>query len=221
MNRQQLRDAVRSQTDLDEDDVPNAMVDLYLDEAFEQTAALEQRWPFFEQHWEVQLLAGESATTRPSDLEGLVSVRDRDTGARLLHIAHELAEDNLIGNHGHGVPRMYSTWGGEIVFWPGTSADRTYRLRGWRKPAEWAGSAGSVPDLDERLHRPLVHYAVSRVYAHLEDPELEQLYFGKYMDSVERARKAIMRPDVGRPLVLSRGLGFPRRIGAHWRLQTP
>ena len=56
MNLQELRDYVRTQLDVDEEELPNPLLDAYFSEGFERTIALEVRWPFYETRWDVAYL---------------------------------------------------------------------------------------------------------------------------------------------------------------------
>jgi hypothetical protein len=195
MNLQDLRNGVRTQLDLDEEDLPNALVDLYLREAFEQTIAFERRWPFYETTWGVTA-TDENPVALPTDVGGIAAVTEVETGVVLLYVSHQLAEENFRGTLDTGTPRMFSTWGGNVYFWPASDGERAYTIRGYRTPIDWVtlGAAADV-DADSRLHLPLIHYAVSRAYAQQEDEVLTEAYLQTWARTVEAARKAIMRPD--------------------------
>ena len=53
MNLQQLRDYIRVQLDMDEEELPNALLDSYLSEGFLRTISMEVRWPFYEKRWNI------------------------------------------------------------------------------------------------------------------------------------------------------------------------
>ena len=46
-----LREYVRTQTQTTSAELPNTTVDIYLQEAFDRTIAMENQWPFFEETW--------------------------------------------------------------------------------------------------------------------------------------------------------------------------
>jgi hypothetical protein len=220
MKLQELRDAVRDQMELDEEDLSNSMIDFYVQEGYTEAIAAEQQWPFFEQFWEIPIPEGASRVPLPKDLAALASVTDQLTGNRLLKIAYEMAEDNRLASDSAGDPTMFSVWGPDLFLWPAAGTARVFGARGWRHPKNWVASgAGAVVDADERLHSTLVHYAVSRAYAQQEDDVLEQLYYGKFRAAFDIVRKAIMKPDPQRPLILNGGFGAGRRrLSKYWRL---
>lgn len=214
MNLSEIRSAVRTQMDFDEDDLPNSTLDLYIREAYNRTIQMERRWPFFEASWSVTSGA-DSTITSPSDLAGIVSITDVEDNRRLVMIGYELAEDNFGGQQGTGTPEFFSLWGETIQLWPSHDSVRSYRIRGWRKPANWIGSgAATEVDADERLHIPIFHYACSLAYAQLEDPELESSYMRRWAATVEQAHQDIMRTQHHEPLVLN---GGTRRTGRRYR----
>ena len=209
MNLSEIRDAVRTQLDLDEDDLPNTTLDRYVREAYNRTIQMERRWPFFESSWTVTSDSN-GQITMPSTAAGVVSLVESNYNERLLLIGQEMAEDNFQGSTQYGNPDFYSLWGDTIYLWPTPAETYTYTLRGWRKPLDWVSSgAATEVDADERLHIPIIHYAVSLAYAQLEDPELENAYMRRWAQTVERAHDDIMRPQHHEPLVLN---GGTRRI---------
>lgn len=217
MNLSEIRSAVRTQMDLDEEDLPNSTLDLYVREAYNRTIQMERRWPFFETSWSITSNA-DSTITLPANLGGVVSLVDADRNHRLLMIGYELAEDTFQGEQGTGTPEYFSLWGSAIQLWPSHDAPRQYRLRGWRKPNDWiASGAATEVDADERLHIPIFHYACSLAYAQLEDPELESTYMRRWAATVEQAHQDIMRPQHHEPLVLNGGTRIaPRRVRYVW-----
>lgn len=235
---QELRDLVRTQLELDLDDLPNEQVDWYLREAFQRTIQTEQQWPFYAKTW--YLGSDPRGLQIPADLAGIASLLDTQTGNRLLFISQEMAEQTFYGDPGGSVPQFFSMWGDRLDLWPKQTAHkaianpdgalwieggflvvmngaprRDYTLRGWRRPTDWIGDGSNplaVVDADERLHLPLVHYAASIYKAFEEDDVMERVYLGRWSDGLDLARRDIMRPQHHRPLVFNGGLRvMPRR----------
>jgi hypothetical protein len=206
MKIEQLRQYVRDQLDLpEEDDLPTSQIDLYLAEGFQRTIQQERRWPFYEKYWTVSN-ENDRSIDLPDDMSGIASLIDQLTGHRLVQVAHELAEDN-IPSEDLGIPEFFTVWGDRIFLWPKPTSDRVYQMRGWRKPVDLLDLLPSQePDCDERLHLPLIAYACSMAYAQQEDEVLTQLYNTRWTQGVEIARNDIMRAQHHRPLVLNAGL---------------
>ena len=216
----ELYDRVRAQTETDESELADSRINEFLEEAFNRTIAGENSWPFYEETWTLTQLVGESTLALPSDCNqpGIVSLFDLTDNRRLEMIDYGTAEDFYLGVvTSVAGPIQYSLWGGEIQLWPATefTATREYRLRGFRRAAAWSSlGAGSEPDCDERLHLPLLHYAVALAYAQQEDEVLEANYMARWQRDVEMARQAIMEPTRHRPVQMgpqfSMGIGRSR-----------
>ena len=210
MNLQQLRDYIRVQLDMDEEELPNTLLDSYLNEGFLRTISLETRWPFYETRWDVTAVDGRLTAPTNCDLPGITGLTDLTTGAALVQIGNEYAELSFPGaiRSAHN-PAYYTIYGNEITVWPLAAFDslRNYRLRGQRLPTDWVTQgAGAEPDCDYRLHQLLAHYAIALCYAQQEDEVLEDVYMKRWQASWAAAHNAICRPRHQRPLVFNVGL---------------
>lgn len=202
------------QTDTTEFDLPAATVAIYLEEAFQRTIAAENRWPFYEQTWEVIVPAGSASGSLDIDVNvpAVMSVTHKIEGYKLEQIDQTEAELRFgsdLGTTPSGTYIWYSFWGDKINFWPKTAApaDTVYIVRGYRKPLVAFAPDGKI-DADPRLHRPLAHYAIALAYAQQEDEVLERTYMERWQRDVEIVRRAIMDPTKNRPIVMHGN--FPR-----------
>jgi hypothetical protein len=204
MTRDELIQAVRSQTDLDEGDLPEDLIETYLLEAFQRTAALERHWPSHQAEWEYQINGTGFANLDPQTAE-ISSVYFKDNGARLQFADHELVR-TVTDFYG---PRFFSTWGGKIYVWPVPEEETTFVVSGFRRPSSgWLNQPSSQVDLDERLHISLFHYAVALAYAQQEDPELESAYMRRWEMLTRAIREDIMKGGVYRPMILNGGMNY-------------
>jgi hypothetical protein len=218
---QDVRDAVRAQADLDSEDLPDPVLDAFIREGFDRTFSLEQRWPFFENTWSLVTPGGTQQVPLPPTpkIAHVLHMRNTLNGSRVIHISQQLAEDNFIGSLAIAEPQFFSIWGDTITFWPMPPSDpRTYAIRGYRQPT-WTGVALDELDGDERLHTPMIHYAVALAYAQLEDPELEASYMQRWSAGVDTIRRTLMRPRSNEPLILNGGLTVPNpRSPYYWNI---
>ena len=209
---QQLREYIRVQLDMDEEELPNALLDSYLNEAFLRTISMENHWPFYETRWNVAALDENIALPADADPAGITSLIDTTNGYRLMQVANELAEDSFVGMWSTSSnPMYYSIYGGAILLWPSPLDDfaRDYTLRGQRLPLDWISTgAGAIPDCDIRLHQLLAHYAIALCYAQQEDEVLEDVYMKRWQSSYLAAHSAICQPRHHRPLILNGGLPY-------------
>ena len=215
MTLQDLRNYIRMQLDMDEEELPNAMLDSYLNEAFLRTISMENRWPFYEKRWDVAKLPTSVTIALPADCDPaqITSLQDSTNGARLMQISNELAEDNFVGMASTSAnPIYYSIFGGEIYLWPTMevgAADRGYHMRGYRYPTDWISlGAAQPPDCDVRLHQLLAHYAIALAYAQQEDEVLEDTYMKRWQSSYVVAHSAICAPRHHRPLIFNGGVPY-------------
>ena len=212
MTLQELRDYIRVQLDMDEEELPNAQLDAYLAEAYMRTISQEARWPFFETRWEVGSIAG-APITLPVDCDpvGIDSLVDAVNGYRLMQISPELGEDRFVAGAATATnPSYYSIEGSTLALWPrSTETDRNYNLRGHRYGADWVAAGPATPvDADPRLHFLLAHYAIALCYAQQEDEVLEGVYMTRWQASFGAARHAICAPRHHRPLIYAGGLPY-------------
>lgn len=216
MNLSELREYVRDQTQTVEDELPNATIDRYLQEAFDRTIALNNAWPFFQKTWQITQAEGATTMTLPSDanyseLIGLYNPNGWRTEFMTHSEAREIYGALTVTRVGYS---RFSVWDDTIYLWPAVAADSAtvWELVGHRRPTDWIASGPSAePDCDARLHQPFAHYAVALAYAQQEDEQLEATYMKRYSADVLAARDAIMKPASDRPLIM--GPHRYRRVG--------
>lgn len=210
MNTQEIRDYVRNHIQVDDEELPDTLLNVYLQDAFERTISMDNRWPRNEQTYTVSKVPGSEAATLPAALSipSIMSVVSVDDGYRLPIMPHENMEDVFIPNYteGGGHPIYASVWAGQMYFWPKPNLDSSYdvTIRAYAAPV-WTGGASDIPDLDPRLHIALAYYAMSLVYASQEDEVLEGVYLARWNRDTTQTIKAIMEPVHSHPLVLHGG----------------
>jgi hypothetical protein len=210
VNTQEIRDYVRAHLELDDEELPDTILNVYLQDAFERTISMDNRWPRNEQVYSVSKVAGQTTITMPAGLSipSIMSIVSAENGYRLAIIAHENAEDAFIPNYteGGGQPLYASFWAGQMYLWPKVNLDSSYdvTVRAYAAPV-WTGGASDIPDLDTRLHIALAYYAMSLVYAAQEDEVLEGVYMARWNRDVTQTIKTIMEPVHNHPLVLHGG----------------
>lgn len=210
MNLQQLRDAVRNQLDLDDNDLPNATLDLYIQDGYNEAIDYEVRWPFFEIEWEVTALANASGVTIPVEAREITAVKGPYGPVNRLD--QQEAEIYFGTAPPYACPQYWSRVGRTMNLWPRPDADFEITLRGFRAPADWiAGGAGAEVDADSRLHLPIIYYACSLAYEQQEDEVLSVLYMNRYRMRIERAHASIMEPWESSPRILGGNALLPKR----------
>lgn len=202
MNLNQIRVFVRTQLDLDETDLPDILLDLYVQDGYDHIISLENRWPFFETTWSVAIPTGLGATL-PVDADTIESLI-APGGRRMWRVDPRWGEDNFGGDTTGGTSRYWSQINRTITLYPPSASDLVCYARGFRKPTDWiAGGASAEVDADTRLHLPICWYACSVGYAQQEDEVLEATYLNRFHEAANIAHTAVMRPWPGSPRILN------------------
>lgn len=215
--RADLRGLVRAQLDMDDEELPSTTLDPWLDDAYDQTLTLSDRWPFFEDAWTFTTVASQIAYPLASlaaahansyAIQTIGSVMDTTTagGEKFVkNISHDFAEQAFgLGGLGQAVPAYFSRWSTDLYLWPSPFGSRTIKVRGYRKGA-WGAADADVVDADDRLHVPLSYYAIAMAYGQQEDEILKADWMGQWGSAVRRAHDAILAEPQSRPLVLGGG----------------
>jgi hypothetical protein len=208
MDVQGLREFTRAQMDVDDRDLPDRVLNVYLQEAFDRTMLVTNMWPRNETIWLLSKVNSADTVTLPADLNlpTILSVSTAHDGYQLVQVNQEAAEANYGTNAAAGRPAYFSVWGTELYLWPPVTRETTYDLvlRGYRQP-NWDNAASSIPDMDARLHIPLCYYALALAYAKEEDEVMEGIYLARWTRDVQQAAKMIMEPKHNRPFVMHGG----------------
>lgn len=210
MTAADIRAAVRTITDLDTDDLPDAILDLYIRDGFYRILDSEKRWSFLEFSFNFSTQTGVRAydleTVASEPLSQIVSIVDNtNIGYRLDMIGYDEAERTYSGVYDtNGDPLFYAVWGGSIHLYPKPNNSRVLVCRGYREPLDWQTEGGDV-DAVPSLHFPLVYYACSRVYQQLEDAGMADMYKRAYDEGLAMALKNAVTPNSHNPMILSDG----------------
>lgn len=214
MNLQEMRDLVRAQLDLDDTDLPDVLLDAFLQEGYDRVIGLEGRWPFFEQDWTITT----DATGRAPLPDGVRSIEMmRTADAYLAYINVRWGAATFGPAPTAGTPAGWLISNRTLALLPPPTAPTTVYAHGFRGGSDWIGQgAGSECDCDRRLHIPICWYACSLGYAQQEDEVLEQTYNNRFNESARLARDAIMRSWTGSPKQMSY-TSYPRSWGIYGR----
>lgn len=223
MNLTQIRSKIREIVDLDQQDVSDTLLNMYIKDGFDRIIALERRWPFYQKTFTMTTVADQRAyninTIGDGNLREITSVVDTSTvGNRLEYISYDDAEAIWVGSYDQVQRPLYFTlWQDQMHLWPKPDQAYPLTIRGYRKPDDWSASDSTEVDADERLHQCLVYYGVAQVYQLQEDIELASFYRKSFDESVRLTAQDLMRPSSQRPLAVSDGAPHNSR---RWWLQS-
>jgi hypothetical protein len=199
MNLQEMRDLVRTQLDLDDTDLPDTLLDAYIQEGYDRVLNLEQRWPFFEHRWIIDVPA-DGRAQMPVDSRFLEMLLGSN-GRLLRPLSPRLSVMSFpLGLTPNGTPGFWSSYNRTLVISPPTGTASTVTAYGYRQGDAWlTAGASSNCDCDRRLHIPICWYACSLGYAQQEDEVLEITYLNRFKEASGQARDAIMRAAPATP----------------------
>jgi hypothetical protein len=202
---QEYRDYVRAHLDVDEEDIPDVLVDTWCREATTDIARARDRWPFLEHTWTLTLAPtideyNFDALFDPP-IEDVASVRAPD---RVLQwIGSDDAERAFLTSSNVGAPLFFGWWEGKLRVFPSPLEEETVTVRGWRKVRDWvADGAGAVSDLPADFDEAIRNRILGDAYSQQEDPEMGSVYFGKAAGLVNTIEKRLGVTPSPQPIVL-------------------
>lgn len=221
MTATELRNTVRQIVDLDTDDLPDSLLNMYIRDGYYRILDLEKRFPWLETSFNFVTTSGvrtyviSGFTADP--ISQVVSIVDNNgIGARLQMIGYDEGEATYVGSYDiAGDPLFYAVWNDRIHLYPKPSNSRVLTCRGYREPRDWIGLNDTV-DAHPSLHFPLVYYAVSRVYQQIEDTAMSAVYKQSFDEGVSLAVKNIQKPTSHAHMILSGGATTGRPTYKGW-----
>jgi hypothetical protein len=209
-----LRTQVRAMADLDEEDLPDVIIDQFAREGFQRIYALERRWPYLQESYTFNTVADQREYTISTigDIREIISVVDSSTsGNRLTLIDYNNAEDIWLGNTDvPSRPYFFSFWDKKLQLWPKPDAVYPIVLRAFRNPVyTWLSNTEETIDLDEWFHALLPYFVLARVYQRQEDAQLSQMYLNSFEQGVGLARRDLMKASSSQPVIMSAGRQYP------------
>jgi len=200
--------------DLDEEDLPDVVVDQFAREGFQRIYALERRWPYLQESYNFNTVAGQREYTISTigDIREIISVLDTSSsGARLTLIPYDNAEEIWLGNTDvPSRPYFYSFWDKKIQLWAKPDAVYPITVRAYRNPVyTWLTDTDEMIDLDEWFHALLPYFVLGRVYQRQEDAQLAQMHLNSFEQGVGLARRDLMKASSAQPVIMSGGRQYP------------
>lgn len=201
---QQIRDQVRNTVELDSTDIPDSVIDLFVQEGFDRIVSDQPRWSFYETNFSFTTVTSQRAYTFASisstlgDIDGV-----EHSSWLLLPISHQLAQGQYAGSNVTGTPTNFSVWNNSLYLWPTPSAAITISVYGYRNPTDWvAAGSGTQPDLPTVFHPLLVLWALSRVYMQQDDAQMGQLLRNMFNEQFRVIKSTATRLLIAEPSIV-------------------
>ena len=204
---------VRTHVDADTTDAPDSTLTVYARIAYNDILSRRDSWPHMEVTYTFNTISNQSdypfTSFLPSgDLEVVSAVIDRSQLSRRLAWMSQGDADLAFGSSSTLVSKQAYGWcvkgNNTLVLFPTPNdGGKPYTVRGYRTPAVWPTSAGSVPDLPGTLHEMIAIFMIAQYYLAQEDAPLAQFYLGEYDRMAENfAKGEVTMNNKARPMIM-------------------
>lgn len=160
-------------------------------------------WPFLETFTTLNFDGSSgTATNLPANLRYTLRLKDLSTGARILPVREEDAEDHIgLDYTENGDPSFYYFEGGQLKVWP-LPPSSTGRLRlkygRWSEPIT-AASPESAILIPKYYHEAILYGALLRLLDSEDDPELSVRYQGHFDLRLQQMETTLFQLQFDRP----------------------
>lgn len=199
---QEQRDYVRLHMDLDEDDLPDLLIDTWAREATTRVWKARRTWPFMEQVWELD--CDGSTTYLLTDL-----ATDADEITAIDGLKWKGPDDDVFkstASASSGNAAFWTMWGGSIMLHPTPTDGTVLRVRGYAKPNDWTKAslegAGELSFFPDEFDNTIRLWIISAAYMQQEDTELGITYADMFNDELTKFSKRYGVAPVAQPLVM-------------------
>lgn len=176
LSAEQLRDHVRVFLDTDEEELTDALLDVFRDEAIDLIEQGSRHWTFYE-------TAGTFTTVEQqqtyvlTDIDASLRELQAVQGStyRLQPLGHEDAQRRYAwSSAGSSRPCHWSIWGDTLYLWPVPSSAVDLDWRGYRTPDP---IDSGEPDMPDAFHRLIATWMLARAYQQQDDDVMAQQHF--------------------------------------------
>lgn len=197
MSLDDIRNFVRGFPDIDSSDLPNAVLDPLIRDAYYRFAAAERTWDFYETSYTlVTVPLTQTYSTATIGTYPLSSISDiKGPNFMLAPAPHQMAQTKYQYRNLTGVyPRVWSIWANTLYLWPTPSSAQTHQVFGYREPIDFvAQGAGASPDLPSEMHMLIAKWALQLAYL-----QQDSFFIAEDLKAqVEETYQAIRRKHIG------------------------
>lgn len=210
----EIKAFVRGAIDLDVEELPDAIIDVFIAEGYENVREVLTNTAYYEKTWSLDTVDAQQeyvlSDIGDGDISDILAIQGPHW--ELQYIDHTYAESvwtpDVITSQ---EPTFYSFWGGSLFLWPKPDAVYELQIRGFRTDTDWMSEgAGAFPDLPADGHDLVAIWALSQTYSQQDDPELAGFYAQKFERGLVAFKKRNVRAPAPQPLVLNRRKRDPR-----------
>lgn len=212
-----IRSFVRTSLDTDADELPDTLLNVFVEEAFDHAMNSSNQWSFYATVNTISTAAGTqaydfgSATPHAGIAQPLQSIVDvRGDNFTLANLSHQTVRASMRRTSPSSArPWGWSEHGTSLYLWPIPDSVYTLEIAGYREPLDWmAGGDGAIPDCPSEFHRPIAYYALARGWAQQSDPDMAAFYSSRFDVELSRLKARYATSAGMGPHVLNGGLGI-------------
>lgn len=215
----EIRSFVRTSLDVDVDDIPDSILNVWLSDAVTRIISYFNESPTFLQvEYKFDTIIGQQSYK----LDTLATFTDVNTGLTITQPLqavdevrgpnysltprqHRQVRESYRADAPSGRPQEFSHWGRDLYLWPKPASVETVYLLGIRSPNwNWVTS-NLVPDLPEEFHVLVAHWALARAYAQQDDPEMANFFRGEFAGTLENLAARFKTNATALPMVMNGG----------------
>jgi len=215
MNLSAIRSYVYSFLDIDSNDLPQAVLDVLIGQAWDRIIRSERRWSFYEQTGTFVTAAGqqeyplETLTGTPTasyPWRDVVDISDPIWGP-MRPLAHVSARRKFTRSNVSNRPQSFSFHRNSVWLWPIPNSVKTYTVDGYRKPIDWIAANGA-PDAPDEFHPLVAQHALSLAYGQQDDPSGAEQTMARFDTAFAQVRQEYVDDTTAGPLILNGGEGL-------------
>lgn len=206
LNKQQIRDFVRSHLDIETEDLPDAVLDVFIAEGFQRIVLAEKRWPFYVKRWTLNTVASTASYDIPdsfTDVKEISSIVGPLWTLKWIGIedADRKFPTSVVTESD---PVYWSVENETLYLWPTPADAVALTVKGYRKPTDFgAAAAGDEPDLPDEFHNTVAIWALAKAYMQQDDPEMASVYERQFADELGMFRRRFHDTPAPQPLVMN------------------
>lgn len=218
---QDYRDLTRTWFDLDEEDLPDILIDTWVQEGFDLAVVPELSWLYYQHTISFATVPGVNAYSLSDGTDELHTLYAAYTPrGRIAPTGHFSAQSVFTTeSNREGEPVLYSVWNDQVYLWPTPNAVYNITVDGWRKPQDWiADGAGGVPDCPTEFHRPILTWVKAKAYFQQDDPEVAAQFEKQFSSQLQAIHTRFIADQAGVPIVMNKGkpLTYLDRLWYDW-----
>lgn len=203
--RSDIRDYVRQQTLVEQDDFADAKIDVLINQGLHRLSARFE-WPWLATSTTLSVVAGTTEYTMPTNLTRTLSIVRQDKQQRLIEVAANVIQATYGASLPSGTPQMYFLHGRTMYLDRVPTENITYDWLYFRTPSTLDNDT-DVPEFAEEFHYVLADWAISRVWRREEDFTKAEDAEQDFSNGIEEMARFYLNVSRDGPVVFGGGAG--------------